>query len=58
MELSIAFECPACRKILRYRLLDLKPGDRRECPLCRTPTVLTAQSLQTLRQDLQIFCRS
>lgn len=58
MELSVDFECPACRKTLRYRLLDLKPGDRRQCPGCRTPAILTARSLRTLRQDLQIYCRS
>lgn len=57
MELEIAFECPQCRKRFAQNLIDYAPGTRRLCPACGMETILTSDCLQSLRADLESFCR-
>ncbi len=56
MDLSIDYECPECRKTFNHRLMELCPGDNRECSECGINTVLTPTSLKGLEVALKQFC--
>jgi len=52
MELRILYQCPSCNQKLAQSLLELKPGQNRDCLDCGSPVALTDESLSNLRQDL------
>jgi hypothetical protein len=57
MELSVDYECPACRKVMPRSLDLLSPGEERTCADCGTATELTAAGLAGLRQRLEELFR-
>jgi len=56
MELTIDFECPACRKVLPRPVADIALGSRKPCAGCGTETELTEHGLIEFRRRLQRVC--
>lgn len=52
MELSIDYECPACRKIIPRQLNALSLGEARACADCGATAELTAEGLVRLRHRI------
>ena len=57
MDLTIAFECPKCKKGFPQNLVELSPGKKHECPACGSPAFLTPESLKDFQAALEDFCR-
>lgn len=58
MELVIELVCPECNELLSLNFMELAPGRRRECSLCRTPMQLTTAGLERFRRDLRVYCEN
>lgn len=56
MELTIDFECPACRKVLPRPVADIALGRGNPCAGCGTATELTEHGLIEFRRRLQRAC--
>lgn len=53
MELSIDYACPECYRLHTVDLLEISPGKVRYCSHCKTPLVLTEETLHNFADDLQ-----
>jgi len=56
MELTIDFECPACRRVLARPLAGIALGRREPCTDCGTATELTEHALIEFRKRLHLAC--
>jgi hypothetical protein len=53
MELSVDYQCPACRRIIPREVKCLSPREVRACSECGTETELTLEGLAGLRRRVE-----